>query len=196
MQRPRPAGPTITIEDDVPEGHRHSNFRVTLSTLVRPHNPEEEAQLKQLLVDFQKRALKNIEIAHRIFHFNSPDDQIRIKRGTPEKGESARGGRVHVHFSVKTTHAGNYSAPDIQRNLQTELVAFAESQGITLAGAYAQVQIDRSSYWENYAIKEQFGTRVRSGPTNQGYGRILRRELAELEKRVHKRMDVANITTH
>lgn len=181
MQRP-----TISVGDELPEGHRHSNFQVTLSTLKRPTDPAEEKRLADLLVSFQRDRLRDLEVANRIFNFQSNEDRINISRGTPEKGEDARGGRMHVHFSVKTTHAGSYSAPDIQRNMQKELVLYAKEQGITLVGAYAHVEIDRSSYWENYTIKKSFPN-VISGPTKEGLARLLRKEMRELQRRQNKK---------
>ncbi len=90
---------------------------------------------------------------------------------------------MHVHFSVKTTHAGNYSAPDIQRNMQEELKKYAAEKGVPLSGAYAHVQIDRSSYWENYSIKKSFGPNVRSGPTSGGFERLLLKDLRAVQRK-------------
>lgn len=175
--------PTIDVGDDLPAGHRHSNFKVTLSTLTRPTDPAHEQQLADLLVRFQKERLRDLDAANRIFNFKSNEDRINISRGTPEKGDDPRGSRMHVHFSVKTTHAGSYYAPDIQRNMQEELKRYAAEQGVPIAGAYAHVQIDRSSYWENYSIKKNFGPSVLSGPSRGGFERLLNKELVALQRR-------------
>jgi hypothetical protein len=172
-------------------GQRWSNFKVTVSTLRRPNHAADEYALKAALSEFPEYLRNNADAERRVFPSGPghENDQIQIGTGVAEIGNDPRGGRVHNHLSIKTTHAGNYSAPEIQRNLAAEFLRFAnEERHLNLANVYVHLELDRSTYWENYINKNELppkGPRAK-GASSEGYIKMLRKELAEAEARAKK----------
>jgi hypothetical protein len=163
-------------------GQSYSVYKVTLSTLRRPHDDAEREQLERVLYDFQ-RYLTTPEGYDAAFGSNGADDQATIRPGRAEVGDDPRGSRVHVHFVAETLHAGLHSAPEVQRRMREAFLQYAQDHGVQLNGAYAYVQLDNSSYGLNYTIK--YG-RQRTQETTKYVAR-LQRELADAKKKLNKR---------
>ncbi len=167
-----------SIAERPPAGHRTTKLNVTLSTLKRPGDAQEEAQLKGLVNDFQRAVALDSKVRADIFGADT-SYHINLTPGVPEVGKHANGSRVHIHFQVSAPHSGSWYAPDIQKRMREVFIKYAQDKGVPLKGAYAHVQLG-NAYYENYIAKE--GTpgnhSAINGKRSAGYLRMLDKQRA------------------
>lgn len=165
-----------------PAGHRVTKLNVTLSTLKRASNAEEEIQLKNLVNDFQEAVATDEQVRSDIFGTDT-DYHIELTPGTPEVGQHAKGGRVHIHFSIKANHSGTWHVNDIQTRMRDVFIKYALARGIVLKGAYAHVELG-NAYYENYLAKNGDPSHKHNvtGKRSAGYVRMLKKQMHDATK--------------